>query len=504
MSDTPQRTADAIVVGSGLGGLAAAAKLAQDGLKVLVFERHSLPGGYAHSFPRRVPGTRTVYDFDVSMHQLGDLRPGRPFHRMLDELGLLGKLKIRRFQLAYRTVGPNHDLLVPVSRERYRQRLMEAFPHERRGIGDLFQHMFELGELENGKISPRAMDSLSLNLNECVRQHVSDERLITIFCILSGYLGTPPHLLAALPFAQMWVSYHEGGCSYVRGGGAALVEALMAHIRERGGEIYLRAPVERILTAGGRVHGVEVRRRGTFLAPIVVSNAAPQVTLEHLLDQPELARQSCQGLAKHQVGNSYIQMYLGIRGKVPQLERLRLVSRHYDPVAEWEAVRKGRLALQFVALGNHNRADPGHAPEDRTILHATLNATGEPWLSLSPDEYREAKAEVERHLIDRFAEVIPDVRERIEICETGTPKTMLRYTGNPQGAIFGYFSDVRSHTLLRPKPKTSVPGLFLAGAWTFPMGGYQGAFTSGFNTARLVSKYLGVHDSRPEGRGHAA
>ncbi|MCP4039137.1 MAG: NAD(P)-binding protein, partial [bacterium] len=80
---------DVIVVGAGLGGLTAAARMANSGLRVLVLEQHVYAGGYAHHFLRKVRGTDTVYDFDVALHQTGDLLPGRGMHTVLGKLGVL-------------------------------------------------------------------------------------------------------------------------------------------------------------------------------------------------------------------------------------------------------------------------------------------------------------------------------------------------------------------------------------------------------------------------------
>ena len=113
-------------------------------------------------------------------------------------------------------------------------------------------------------------------------------------------------------------------------------------------------------------------------------------------------------------------------------------------------------------------------------------ADGRRWVDLDEAEYRERKRDLEAYMIDRLAEGIPDIRERIEVCEVGTPHTMGRYSRNPLGSIYGYAFTPESHSIHRPQQRTSVPGLYLAGAWTFPAAGFQGTMMSGHLAAGLV------------------
>jgi prolycopene isomerase len=479
---------DVIVVGSGLGGLSCACRLARSGLRVLVLEQHVFAGGYAHHFLRKVKGTRIVYDFDVALHQTGSLLPGHGMHRALSDLGVLERLRLIRFDTAFRTRGPAHDLEVPAAADEYEALLCAEYPEQARGVRDLFASM-RLICGDGRELSREALESMGMSLKELVDRHVSDERVASIFCTLWGYLGSVPSQLSAFLYAQMWGSYHLGGCFYIHGGGQALSDAFVAVIEACRGKVLLRCPVTGIVTEGGRVVGVETARRGRFRAPVIVSNAPAPTTFNELLDRRELADADRKVADSLPIAVSIHQAYVGIRGDAAELglrDRGLFVEPNYDLDAQWEAMLRGDYREHGYLMGNHNLADPGHHPPGRSILHATALANGRLWMNQDQETYREQKRELEDYLIGRLAEAIPDIRERIEICETGTPRTMRRYTSNPLGSIYGYSSTVESHSVHRPQPRTSVPGLYLAGAWTFPAPGFGGAMASGFNTARLV------------------
>jgi len=260
-------------------------------------------------------------------------------------------------------------------------------------------------------------------------------------------------------------------------------------IESHGGQVLLRSEVASIQTEAGRVVGVETKKRGSFRAPVVVSNAAAPLTFHQLLDDSSLGEKDLERVDGLPLSCSIHQAYIGMRGDAAQLglaDRTSFVTRSYDFSEEREGLETGDYTRQGWMLGNHSLADPKHSPAGRSVLHVSVMADGRLWMDLDEAQYRERKHDLEEFLIDRLAEAIPDVRDRIEICETGTPHTMQRYSLNPTGSIYGYAFTPTGHSVYRPEPRTSVPGLYLAGAWTFPAAGFTGSMTSGWNTARLV------------------
>ena len=491
----PQETHwDAIVVGSGLGGLSAASRLSTAGLRVLVLEQHAHPGGYAHHFLRKVPGTNVLYDFDVALHQTGELKPGRPIHEMLTKLGVLSQLRLRQFDFAYRTRGPRHDVCVPADAAQYERLLCELYPEEAKGIRALFQLLREMvtpGKEDGARAA--TLSWMNQSLQALLDAHVRDERVQSILATLWGYVGLVPAEASAFYYAQMWASFHLGGCFYIEGGGQALSDAFVRVVESHDGHVALRSEVTQISTTAGRVAGVETKNHSRFLAPIVVSNAAAPLTFHGLLDHPELAHDDLSRVDDLPLSCSIHQAYLGIRGDAAALglpDRSLFHVQSYDFSDELRALERGDFRKQSWHLGNHNLADPTRIPSGRSIVHASVMADGKTWEGLDDASYREKKEDLEAYLIDRVAEAIPDVRDRIEVVETGTPHTMQRYSRNPHGSIYGYAASPSGHSVHRPAPKTSVPGLYLAGAWTFPGGGFTGAMRSGWHTAGLVSQDL--------------
>jgi len=497
---------DVIVVGSGLGGLSAASALSHQGLRVLVLEQHVVPGGYAHRFLRRVRNTKRVYNFDVALHMTGDLQPGRRLFHGLERLGVLGRIGTYRFDTAYRCVTKDSDIQVPSDATAYRELLERAFPAFRDGIHDLFEHIREIdvGAVDCHELSRAAKLCMGLSLQTLIEQHVKDPRFLTLFTPLWPYLGLPPSQMCAFTYLQMWSSFHFGGCYYIKGGGQSLSNAFVSIIEKNGGCVVLKESVAKIETQGGRVVGVRTEKERTFRAPVVISNASAPATFDTLLDLPALAERDRLRVAASPVSVSIHEAYVGLRGDAAALglsDRLLFKVRNTDLDTEWNDLQQGRCAMQSSVLANHNLSDPGCAPDGCSIVNVAMLANGRPWMNMDEATYRDAKTELSELLVERLVEELPDVRERIEILEVGTPRTMHRYSRNPDGAIYGIAAGTRSHTYRRPSAQTGVEGLYLAGAWTFPSGGFVGSMVSGLSTADRVASHLLGDRRDPTGFG---
>ena len=122
---------DAIVVGGGMSGLTTGVILAKEGMRVLVLEQHTRVGGTLQRFFRK-----GGVQFDVGFHYVGGVEPGQVLERYLSYCGVMDRLKLIPFdqdgfdELRF----PGTTFKVPAGYERYRDRLLEAFPAERRGI----------------------------------------------------------------------------------------------------------------------------------------------------------------------------------------------------------------------------------------------------------------------------------------------------------------------------------------------------------------------------------
>ncbi len=492
---------DAIFIGAGLGALMCAARLAKAGLRCLVLDQHYVAGGYAHHFQRKHKGAK--YLFDVALHQTGSLKDGEFMRRAFEEVGVLDKIELVEMEVVHRSVFPGLDITVPQDLEAYRALLKEKFPDESAAIDRYIEIMLaipaELSTLQSpdgemrgdpAELAPTAMRYMTSSLEDVFDDTVQHPLLRALLAQLWAYLGLPPKECSAIIWAQMWCSFHVGGCFYIRGGGQALSNAFCVVIEDGGGAIKLRTLVEQILCDdAGRAYGIRTADGVEFTAPVVVSNASTLDTFNNMVEAQWVPDDLREQVNATPISTSIIEAYVGIDGDAAELglkEHEYFLNLGTDYQAEWEAVQQGEMEHVSVLLANHSSVNADACPPGKSVVEAAILAVGDHWIGLPEAEYEAKKARVTEVLLDKMSEVIPDIRERIEVIEVGTPKTMYDYSLNPNGAVYGYANLPTSHTVFRPQQRTPIPGLYLASAWTFPSAGFGGAMTSGYVAAALI------------------
>lgn len=495
---------DVIVIGAGLGGLSAATRLASRGLGVLLLERHNVPGGYATSF------VRGRYEFEVALHELSGMgKDGEPTGNLayLHELGVAEGLEFLHVTDLYRSVFPGVDLRLPVGREAYEGTLCDAFPADADGIRRFLDRVFALAreaeELEKtfaaGRFGwrdvaaaplrfPNAARYLPVTWGQVLDRDVKGEAARAVLSQYWGYFGLPPSRMAFLYFAIALATYIRYGATYVRGRSQALSNAFLAAFERWGGEARFNAPVTRILTADGRVTGVETEDGRRYTAPCVVSNASPLTTAVDLLAPGGAPSGWLERLGRETVGPSTVNVYLGVNRDLVAdgfRDHETFVNGDFDLEAH-HAATSTLDAPPASAITCYNAVWPDISPRGTSIVVLTALARGEPWMTLPPDLYHATKSRLADAMLDQAERILPGLREATEVLEVSTPLTNMRFAANPGGSIYGFDQPPWSSTALRHPATTPIGGLWLAGAWVQPGGGFEPCIVSGRMAAEGV------------------
>lgn len=484
---------DAIVVGSGLGGLTAAALLARAGRRVRVYERHTVAGGYAQSFQR----DRGKVVFDVSLHGLGGLAGNGLVRKNLELCGAWERLKPIAAPSQYRTVFPEHDVRVPqLDVPGYIDALAAHFPAEREGLARLAQEIADTHEeyerLQAGAFKdlfrqPRAYPRV-VRYSRCTQQALLDAFLVdpklkSLFAAQWSYHGAPPSKVPAIAFVVSWAEYMHGGAFYLEGGGRALADALVGVIRDHGGEVHLRSPVERILVEDGRAVGVELKRGERVAAELVIANAAPAQVVNELAGPEHFPADYRARLQALRPSLSTFLTFLALDVDVRELgmdDYNVILTPSYDLDEAYARSAAGDVDNAELTVVAHSNLGPAATGREGGQLALFALSGWERWATLEKAEYRAAKEAAMEGMITRLERLIPGVRRHIVVKEASTPLTNARYTGNPGGSIYGFEKDLAQSARVRGMSRTPVKGLYLSSAWTFPGGGYSGAIWAGY------------------------
>jgi prolycopene isomerase len=509
---------DAIVVGSGMGGLTCATYLARRGLNVLVCEKESRPGGMMASFKKK------GFIFDLTAAPIGSA--GLVFH-VFDDLGVRRELEF--VESPFRLVAPHFDF-IPRSYRDTIQALSKAFPQEKTGVKAYFALLQRISQeicdwstgenplLKEGKerlqaFLPFLFDSRGLILDyfrhknslaeKKIRNLIHNEDLRN-FLIAMGYSHHKNVLLDALVWNTLVEDSH-----YPSGGMGRIPASLVKFIRRYGGHVLTGAEVKQILVRKGKAAGILLADGREIESRFVVSNADYKKTFLHLLPENATPDRFRSRVKDAKVCESFFTVFLGVN-RPPE----DLVSGpaphclHFPTYMYVNFLRAARDESYFQKAWQHisvpSLVDPSLAPPGKSVVTIRTWTTArymEEWSggregAEKNRPYLKLREKVGREMIASAERILPGLGSNIEFCEFATPITYERITGNEEGSVAGwsidpqelYYPDLlrQAQGLLSP-----VPHLFLAGHWTAHPGGLPVALASGRWVADQISAYMG-------------
>jgi len=517
---------DAIVIGSGIGGLAFASIMAKlRKWRVLVLERHFKIGGFTHTFTR--PGG---WSWDVGLHYVGGMGEGMMGRNLFDFI-TDGKVRWNPLPDVYDIFEyPNLSVGACKGESNFRKVLIAAFPNERSNIEQYFRDLKSASSWATRYIAAmaippplawmvqvfnRATSGLPLMVTQqYLEKRFVDPRLRAVVTSQWADYGLPPGLSAFVTHAVIATHYFDGAW-YPDGGAGEIAKATSAVIRAAGGELLPNHEVIRVVLEGRRAVGVEVNiskgkqgSRAEFRAPVIVSDAGAWNTFARML--PGDALPFREELKFPPQGFEVVELFLGLRRDPRELgfkgENHWLFDSfdHGEMNDQRNELLEGRAAMAYLSFPSlkDTLAQRHTAEIIAPLSFGSLEVhQREPWHRRSAD-YESAKARITRALLDLVERHHPGFGELVEYSELATPLTFEHFTAAPSGMIYGYPATPEKYCKSWLGPRTPIKNLYLTGSDAALLG-IMGALMGGVVTASCLLgpfgfiKVMGAARSRP-------
>jgi phytoene dehydrogenase-like protein len=514
-------TYDAIIIGSGPGGLAAASSLAKMGKRVIVLEQHYTIGGGSHAY------ARAGYKWDIGLHFINDMiTPGSPM-AVIGDFVSGGRMRWAPMsnEFVY-SIGQSTYRIPFLSGEKTKVWFQTAFPDEAenferflvdfkqlaRGMGP----SMGLSTLAPAGAAGHLMRALARQLvpggaarpvEEQLAEYFTDKNLIACISSMWVAFGVPPRDLPF--FAVAALSVIDNQLCYPDGGGEMIGRALVEEIENHGGDVFAYALVNEILLDGRRAIGVRMDDGSEIMARAVISNAGARNTFERLLppDAPYKAYYR-KKLEAVEPSLAHLNLFVGIDADADTLG-----------LTDGEHIVDGALDLNeaFAAFGADMKnapipnvffafpsmKDPSfrkHYPGKTTatmIAYIDNHDGFQKWANTDWGQRGVDYEALKEHLAQKLLAVLigkfPQLEGHIDFYELSTPLSTQHFFRAPKGEALGAgFNTSRFGGANWLSRKTRIKGLYMAGQDTLAMG-FTPALMSGVLAAGAV---LGWHDKR--------
>jgi phytoene dehydrogenase-like protein len=455
---------DVIIIGAGMSGLAAGIRLAYYDCKVCILEKHYLWGGL-NSFYRKRGG----YRFDVGLHAVTNyVSPAvrsAPLNRVYRQLRIAPQDFDLHEQLYSQVAFPAQTLTFTNDFSAFKAEVMEKFPREADGFLRLIKHINDHNDLD--------LRAESVSAQSIVRRFLNDRLLIEmIFCPLMYYGSARPDDMDYGQFVIMFKSIFQEGLSRPFRGVRQILEVLVAKYKELGGVLRTRAGVKSLEVAGDRVGHVVLESGEILFGNKIISSAGLIETLALLSKSPLAPHGQAQAGQLTFMESIFVldcpAKDLGF-GASHLFFNNRDSFRYRPPDDDLVDAESG-----VICCPNNYKFT---MPLANDVIRITNIANYSRWSRLEGDSYYEAKRRCLEQSMAAIRRYIPDLKSHTVFVDSFTPKTIKKFTGHINGAVYG-------SPCKRKDGRTHLSNLFLCGTdqgWH----GVVGALSSGITMANL-------------------
>ncbi|HMK60008.1 MAG TPA: NAD(P)/FAD-dependent oxidoreductase [Dissulfurispiraceae bacterium] len=476
---------DVIVIGSGIGGLVSAGILASGGMKPLVIEKHTSPGGYVSSF------RRSGFLFDSVLDCISGAGPGGLINRVLRLLNIDNEVRFHKVDPVRVSRFPDLNVVVDADLRAYKERLVELFPCEASAIEEFVKTISSAySQMESALqviisgtsrldiLTPDFLQLMDTSYSDMLSAYFHDHRLRAALSDRCPFMGLPPDGVSSAAMINLMMSYFKLGAYRPEGGFQQLSDLIVQGIQKMGGDIVLADGVDQILfNEKNDCRGVRCDSGKEYTSRYVVSNADFIETFSNLIGG-KYAELASDMKVRPGISTSFFILYAGVRGELdahsstgfyPSYE----MNMSFEPGMEFSP--DSTIGVTIATKEDKCRAPAGF---ETVVFHE---------MTAGQDLHRE---ECTEKVLDKAESIFPGLRDSIVLIETAMPSTLQRYTGNHHGAAFGW----KQAPGFRGPKRHGITNLHIAGHWGDFGGGVLAAAYSGAKAACEILAKEGIRN----------